>query len=265
MVRRKAGIFRDMLKKCDRGSSHGRSQILVWVDGDMLRKFVSCSEDFDSFLSCEGPILKHKRLICCHGKGLHPRVAREGKLLSISRFRAYASLLLAERNILLNESNCADFSNSDTLTDCLITTEHNLRCDQCVQTYRSQLKTKLQRFETMVQLYNDLDPKKCSIDVDDYVESQGVELFAVSKTFVTNFRRLALKKMKEVTSQAAAKGVGRSGSFNLVNSGLDSLDLGIFIASQSEYFNGEDFKKAQEKNESFDLTVNRKITCEYSS
>jgi hypothetical protein len=170
--------------------------------------------------------------------------------------------LLAERDVLLNGSS-SDISNVATLTDCLITTEHNLRCDQCVQAYRLQLKKKLQKFETMVQLYNDLDPKHCDIAVDEYAERQEAELFAVSKTFVTSFRRFALKKMKGATSKIETKVVGRSGSSNLVEAGLDSLELGILNENQSVTYSDCEDTKSKEKNESIDLTVNRKITCEY--
>ena len=56
----------------------------VWVDGEILRRFVSCEDDMKDILSDQNkPILRVKDRICeTTQEGLHPRIAHQGKLLS---------------------------------------------------------------------------------------------------------------------------------------------------------------------------------------
>ena len=56
----------------------------VWVDGEILRRFVSCEDDMKDILSDQNkPILRVKDRICeTTQEGLHPRITHHGKLLS---------------------------------------------------------------------------------------------------------------------------------------------------------------------------------------
>jgi hypothetical protein len=223
----------------------------VWVDAKTLCRFTSCNDTMDDILSnANEPILKHKHLICKHNKGLHPRVARLGKVISNESFEAYLSLLKAEKKLILKEQGLDPEEMSNTLCDVVIKTNMNLRCKECEETYRAELSEKVDKFKLMNKLYQALDP---AYDKYDERQHNDEELYAVSSSFVTSFRKFVSKLMKE----AASTKENKLNELSVSEVGLDAFDMKTLLPWLS---NG----KVQKSNiDAIDPYVNSKISCEY--
>ena len=112
----------------------------VWVDGEVLRRFLSCDKTENSFaVPASGPLLRHKHLLCEHGNGLHPRVARRGKLLPRPLYDVLVSLMLGEQCMINGEDHQVAVSlfDEDIVNDCIITPEQNMYCENVRQFIQS--------------------------------------------------------------------------------------------------------------------------------
>jgi hypothetical protein len=104
----------------------------VWVDAEELRRFFSCRELYrDCVIGLHALPLQYKRLLCTHPTpGLHPRVARKGKLLPTDVYCAFESLLRTE------------LKSETFVSDCTITLS-NVFCTECSEGYRLELYKKV--------------------------------------------------------------------------------------------------------------------------
>lgn len=238
---------------------------LVWVETTPLLQFISCRDRLEERLGrrCDKAVLEHHKLLCSHvTPGLHPRVARRGKLLPKLAYEAYAAAFREEQRALLGND-----SDENTFNDCMILPTSNLICQECAQDYRSELSEKLRKVKTLKFLFEELDPKEhtCSLDVG-LDETWGNECdryaFIVSRKFVTWFRSKFARFIKHAASGAAAatRGVcdyvaGSLSAENVVE-GLDGFDFSDFEASESE-------KRGSiaADDETFAFHVNGPITC----
>lgn len=239
------------------GSIAEESPQPVWVDGKILRRFFSVGKgtEASSAITTSGPLLKHKHLLCDHGTGLHPSVARRGKLLPRPLYDAIVSLMLGERQMLNGEHEIdnemdADQYDEDVVNDCIITPDHNMYCENCVDSYKTELREKIDKLCRLRQLYHDLDPKSKQIafEGDDEAESEAKDtLFLVSKKFITNFR----KRVVHVMDSAGASEIQSHGKKKLDNycEGLDSVNLTSLGPNSSD---------------DLDSFVNSTITCKSS-
>ncbi len=254
---RRSGILRNMLRLEPQSYSSGIDE-KVWVEGGMLRRFFSCTDTMDDIFenSACGPILKHKHLLCTHQQGLHPRIARRGKLLSKSQFIAYTELLQTECEMYMENKG---IENSHICTadvcDLIISTEKNLYCEVCATEYRDQLKKKVDTYDLVTKLYDSLDPINEDLD-----RTCNENLFAVSKSFITNFRKFAVKKMK-----LAMDMMGCSASQNLTApvEGIDHFDINDILpcGSSPDIHTEVEIVSTSNEKDAIDPLVNSKITC----
>jgi len=151
LLRRRTGIFRLFFPALLSDlSSNIQQGPLIWVHGVFLRRFVSCNDPMDDILS-RNCLLHNRCLLCNHGRGLHPRVARTGKLLPLKAYNILMELLQAER---LYSSDTMRAS-TNKVTDLMISTVENLYCSECEESYRSEMRNKLNMVQSALQLYDD--------------------------------------------------------------------------------------------------------------
>lgn len=234
----------------DQPSSISRSDVGYWVDGEILRRFMSCEDPMDDILrNANEPILKHRDILCEHG-GLHPRVSRRGKLLSPESYKAYTSLLYAEKQLIMKDrgTSCGKIK-----CDLHISTKSNLRCTICAEKYKAELKEKLDKFRCLAKLYHALDP---SNDILISEQRDDEELYVVSRIFVTNFRKFALKLMKEATGTGAKT----SNAILESNAGIDAFDIKTLVPWSYDTLSDDGIMKVDQG--AIDPSVNGKITCE---
>ena len=250
------------------------------------------------------PLLRHRHLLCKHGVGLHPQVARKGKLLSRDMYDAYVSLLVSEREELLREkgvvvvtSDCGGFilggekGGSDCVNDCVITPDSNLYCRECACTYRAEVECKIRAMELIVELHDALEGCDNNVNLVSACERESEDdghIYAISRSFISGFRKYATRKMKEATVAAGQSSSVKRGkkssdsgdspgsrqSFSVFDEGIDLLDLDdipsvctlSFLSNSSEVENvvyvGKDDSRSNDCDEILDPYVNSKITCE---
>lgn len=227
----------------------------VWVEADILRRFFSCNKaELGSIISTSGPLLKHKHLLCEHEAGLHPRTARRGKFLPRPLYNALVSLMLGERRMLNGEDESTSEFDADTVNDCIITPDQNMYCEICAESYKAELRQKIDSLVRLRQLSQDLDSRANKIEIDEDSSDESDEnktIFLVSSKFATKFRGRVAAIMKTVAatslqSQAQGKKNG-SGKAETYCGGLDSIDLFDFDPSSS--------------SDELDRFVNSAITC----
>jgi hypothetical protein len=255
-------------------TTNAKRELPVWVDGAQLRAFLVCGGDLDTRLYERGPLLRHKHLLCPHG-GLHPRVARRGKLLPMSIYDGYVGLLRGERALLRQQQGTPASGiglYEDEINDCVITPESHLFCQECAQSYRLELTEKLEFVRNLKSLHEDLDPKMddFSLEYDDDEKEQfscpeiGFA-YAIGKQFVTKFRKQVAATIKTLvgleectTLSFANSEVDRSA----ISEGLDAIDIASFRLVHPNNFVGPIEKGAGSFSDNvLDSRVNSGITC----
>ncbi len=224
----------------------------VWVEGSTLRRFFSCTDSMEDLLNKDEPILRHKRLLCKHGKGLHPRVARCGKMLTKDQFQAYLDLLKLEReeNIQDHDTGMFTMELKTNVCDLMITNTTCLHCDECASEYKSELADKYKSYCCLLSLENTLAPE------NDPDLNEDERLFAVSRSFVTNLRKFAASKILKYS--IATKSCLASNCVDAPVVGVDHYDISEFLAK----FSNED---TSTEKDGMDPCVNSKIVCKYAS
>ena len=236
-------------KKSSLHCNNVQSNYKVWVDGRLLRRFMSCSDTMDDILLAKDEsILKHRHLLCKHGTGLHPVIAHQGKMLTIPEYTAYASLLCGERALRLRD-DCE--IKQELVNDCMITTDSNLYCEQCVNEYRDTLHPKVMKIEALLNLYNALDPKTDAkfetIDSED--ESNKTLCYTVSRSFASRLRKIMSKTMEDIVREEKLPDPEK-----LLHSNLQVISDAIINALRMD--------SIFQSPDSIDPLVNGKITCE---
>ena len=247
----------------------------IWVNSDPLRKFLSCGIELDRHLHGHGPLLRHKHLLCEHD-GLHPRVARRGKLLPRPMYDAYVSLLEGERNLLRKQRGSPpgvpdDEANSDQTNDCVITPDTHLFCKECSRSYRSELAHKLEFIKCLKMVFEDLDTKMedCSLEYDEDEEPLSCPedgfAYAISKQFVTKFRKEVTATLKTLANfvEGATLSFADDGSVkSVISEGLDAVDISVFQFDKSDAIVGPKEKaKSTKEEDKLDSRVNTAISC----
>lgn len=232
----------------------------VWVDGNVLIRFFSCLDGMDDTLQ-NRPLLQHRELLCNHGSGgLHPRVAKGGKLLPRNVYKIIVSLLRDEQIQFCSgngtEKSSTRENRDDDVSDCVISPSSHLFCHECVETYRCELAEKEKSLSLVLKLHDAFDSKINDFEPKFLPERQDV--YAISKHFVTTFKKQAERVMKESTSP------------QVVCEGIDLLDLSFlpaFRADAPSLVKPEATEEAAEAaaggGEVLDPLVNGKITCKY--
>jgi hypothetical protein len=250
------------------GQNGKKDEPPVWVDGAPLRTFLCCSEELDHHLSDSGPLLRHKHLLCSHG-GLHPRIARRGKLLPRPIYNAYVLILQGER-ALLRQGLCETDADMEETNDCLVTRDSHLHCQECSKSYQDELSKKLDLVKDLKFLYEELDPKADDLsseyEEDDIPASPEDEYaYAISRGFITKFRRAVVGMMKTLHNLDDGTTLnGSQGTRTVVYEGLDTVDTSMFEFEPAND-NGEGTLSSSESiirdDDKLDEEVNGIITC----
>jgi len=240
----------------------GASMDDVWVDAELLRKFVSCEDRLEELLQIPPgePILQHQVLLCEHKTGLHPRVARKGKLIPRAAYKSYIEILAKERCLFQEEGENGRFL--ENLNDCIITPKKNLACTECSESYRKELESKLELVELLKFLYNRLD-KSGSFDQnvssfqnlwDSDSESEEEYNFAdqnvyvVSRSFATAFREKIAKDLLRGLNNAATASPVKPPSTTTAPKDVVTIDL-------EEYNNDVDYSDVKVVDEDLAVVV----------
>lgn len=262
--------------KLERNQPHPRkikSSCKVWVDGKLFRRFMSCSDPMEDILTLKNEsILKHSHLLCKHGIGLHPRIARQGKLLATSEYTAYASLLCGERSVILREQEYTQVNSPSldcqsklrAVNDCIITTDNNLHCHECVKEYESELRPKVKAMKSLLYLYHYLNPKHdVDFDAINPDKSGNTWCYAVSRSFASYLRKIAMKTMKDAVGKESLQELkSRLHHTMEVNShaGVDNLNMSSLF--KAHVISNSTACADSTVSDSIDPFVNSKITCE---
>lgn len=216
LQRRRQEICREMLP----AMTAMDTEDVVWVNADFFRRFISCTDRLDEALDAtdDGPVLRHRHLLCSHEtQGLHPSIARKGKLLPRKLYEFYVSNLEFEQTSRLGQSL--------VITDCVITPNDNIFCKKCAESYRINIAASLDVAKSFKYLWEALDPKENDVsrfkEVDEICERDEDEyVYIVARKFITRFRNAFARGMKQLASQYIG---GES-----VARGIDDLDLTSF-------------------------------------
>ena len=235
-----------------------------WVDGKTLRQFVACDRSLDDKLSSGEAIISPMSLLCSHNR-LHPRTARNGKLLRKSVYDAYVSLLSAERKYL---SATSEIKESDVVGH-PFTLSGDITCEDCSKSYRKDLGEKLEFLRNIYDVYSDIiDETKDAMTSlkNDYAEKAVEEnyAFVVARSTITKFKKLVVDLMKSVADFGKGCNLDISSVLsdrkrNFVFDGIDDLDLSSFLGSQT--CATENKSKSSGTNDAIDEKWNSKITC----
>ena len=254
---------------CEKESAKDDEQ--VWVEGSVLRHYLSCSDEMDDIIfgldSKSEYILSNKKWLCLHGEGLHPRIARTGKLLPRAAYDALISLMSAEMEYI-RLSMSSDDQHHKNQTDIMITTNNKLYCSNCVEAYRKSLQEKVTAIQTMLSLYDALNDGSADINLNEISDENGhQQCFAISRNFITSFKKYIQHKFKEVSGMIGQQGNKVNLSCISSSVGIDTLDLSDILprninAEGCPRIPKSDSYDRSDQKESLDQFVNSNIICE---
>lgn len=231
----------------------------VWVAFEPLLRFISCTDRLENLLRIpnDQPILRHHELLCKHDPpGLHPRVARKGKLLPKSVYDAYEEALAIERHSMTGAPK------ESPVNDCVIQPSESLFCQQCGKDYTSELQKTYDRASSLKILADSLDPTENNFKLDPGLgETWGNECdryaYIVSRKFITWFRnKVAALEKNHTKAIADAKSV---------ECDVDMLHLSAENAAEGlDHLDLSEFERKEEDDEAIVVHVNGHIVCKCS-
>ena len=122
----------------------------VWVDSNFLRRFFSCQdgmEDIFHSASKSSSIPRSQSLLCEHSKGLHPRVARKGKLLPSEAYNAVEDIMRKEYAMFLRDQDSYSMSSAELSLTSKFVDGSNLICKDCGLSYQQEARHKFELFK----------------------------------------------------------------------------------------------------------------------
>lgn len=226
----------------------------VWVPGDFLRRFFSCSDSFGDDLAQDivEDVIKASDSLCEHGQaGIHPRVARRGKLLPRVMYETVIGSLMEERELLL----AGQVQNAEERQDgFVISPSESMYCQQCVDDFQLNVRPKIELLEDYLFLFDALDTKSDDVPVDYEAGTafhckEDMSVYVVTRKFCTALRDHIKQIMKKVAAVDAE-------SFP-----VDDKLLPLFenIAEGIEAMDMKDLEIPENSN--VDKFVNSSVTC----
>lgn len=216
----------------------------VWVEGESLRRFLSSRE-------C-GVLSTSRSLLCEHERpGLHPRIARRGKLVAR---KVYEELLVARGK---ERPDLGDSGLRQSVV--VVSPSSGLECEQCSKEYCKDLGDKLRQLELVAKLYDILDPKEKEYPLEfdpAHPPTEECDLFVylVSRKFSSSFRTRVtglIKMMGQADSTKANSNTVFEDGTECLAEGLDAL--------HPSYLSFHD--DSDTSDTALDPTVNGQITC----
>lgn len=235
----------------------------IWVPGDFVRRYFSCDDPFNGELEYDvtDDVIKVNESLCLHGqKGVHPRDARRGKLLSSVAYETIFQSLGQERAALLAGGGVV--SALENLDGFAVTPSENMYCQECVDDYHLSLRPKVELLQDYLFLFEELDTKSedASLQYDPgtiFSCDQEKYVYVVHRKFCSTLREHIKKIMKKVAvADADSIPVDEKllPKHESLAEGIDVLDLkDIDIMGNA----------SENDNSSIDTSVNQAITCMY--
>ena len=118
----------------------------IWVDSNFLRRFFSCRDGLDDIFQSaleSSSFLHSKTFHCEHSSGLHPVVARKGKLLPSSLYNLVEGIMQEEHSTYLNDLS----NNVSSLPHVPLFLEKLVECQECGKSYQMEARKKLEFFK----------------------------------------------------------------------------------------------------------------------
>lgn len=226
----------------------------VWVPTQSLLQFMSCSQR--GLPSIDE--LKMSEHMCTHERpGLHPRVARQGKLIPQVSFDLYVATLL-EEELLVSDRN---LSGKGKLAFPAISA-NTIACQDCCIEYKRELEETLTYMNSLCYLYDELDLKECglSLEMDTRDETgTGEFAFVVSRKFVKLFREKFSRFLKKSQTSLA----------NATFEKLESTHTRLAVNNVADGLDGLDISELGQQNtdreQTDELNVNGSLTCKFYS
>ena len=229
----------------------------VWVPGDFLRRFFSCIDPFEDELAHDvvEDVIKLSDHLCQHGqKGMHPRVARRGKLLPRVMYETIMGSLFEERVTLL-----PDEAENDHQDGFVVTPSENMYCQECVDAFHLDVRPKLDLLEDYIFLYEELDTK--SEDAPIQYETGTVftceedkYVYLVARKFCSALRdhiKEIMKKVAPADAESITIDEKLSPHYENIAEGLETIEMKDLEIKES----------STDKDGNVDKQVNNVITC----
>ena len=129
----------------------------IWLDAKFLRRFFSCQDGLeDIFENASTAFLKGKSFLCEHLNCLHPRVARQGKLLPLDLYNGLENILQEEYAAFLRDQGHDELLSSKLpLMDQKFVDSDgsSLICQDCGVGYQQEAKLKYDTFTVISSVF----------------------------------------------------------------------------------------------------------------
>lgn len=209
-------------------------QNLKWVDGFLLRNFLSCPnyrlQEYQKDASRKEYMFSYKESLCSHNIGLHPRIARRGKLITEQMYNTIISILEEEGHNRSKESDNDSCPSSDIF------------CQHCVSSYTTEIRDKFHILMTLMEIFSEVEALPNAANAKEMISQ---ELYVVSSRFLTDLKRYSIKKLKEIIKDKFIQ-----------EEGIDRLNFNEIIKSKGILEAGGD--------PLMDPYVNTRITCHHN-
>ena len=236
----------------------------VWVDATMLRRFFSCKDGLEDIIfqntaaANDVAVLEDCKLLCSHSTGLHPIAARKGKLLSRELYAELNKIMLDEFTQFTSEERSTNGSLSTragTAFENHAVENSSLICEPCGIQFQSEGRKKLETFQTLISIYEDLVAGQNDLDLDLHLSESGV--FVIYRPWVTSLRKCVESNL------AIMKGTRKEKKNVVCFGGVDSLNLDGVSSEQNPKEASEQRTTESSDKEGLDCQVNTTVTCEH--
>lgn len=234
----------------------------VWVPGKFLRSYFSCNDAFDEFLEHDiiEDVVSVSACLCSHNqKGLHPREARRGKLISSVMYETITQTLAQERAALLSHGDSMEVEHQDGF---VVTSSENMYCQECVDEYHLNLRPKVELLDDYLFLYRELDTASDDAPLQYGLgptsdQDQDKYVYLVSRRFCSALRdhvKQIMKRVAPADSDSLKLDENYLPKYETIAEGIEVIDIkDIQISTTS----------GDVDNSAIDIYVNKAITCAY--
>eukprot|EP00985_Skeletonema_marinoi_P021097 scaffold12780_cov145-Skeletonema_marinoi.AAC.7 len=233
----------------------------IWVDATMLRRFFSCQDGLEDIFqnSAASNELEDCKLLCSHSTGLHPKAVRKGKLLSRELYSELNRIVLEEFTQFSSNEGSENGSLSkmaETAFKNQAVDNNSLICKPCGIQFQSESRNKLETFQTLISIYEDLAAGQNDLDLDSDLSQS--DIFVIYRPWVTSLRKCVESNL------TVMKGTKKSKKDVVYYGGVDDLNLeGVSAEAKHPTETNEQKKAESADNAKLDCQVNTTITCEH--
>ncbi len=233
---------------------------MIWVDAAVLRRFFSCEDGLEGiFHNADSKELEDCKLLCNHSTGLHPRAVRRGKLLSRELYSVLNRIMSDEFTQFTRDEDSENRSltaTAGTSFEDHAVENGNLICEPCGIHYQSEGRKKLETFQTLISIYEDLAAGQNDLDLDSDLSQS--DAFVIYRPWITSLRKCVESNL------AVMNGVKKAKKDVSYYGGVDDINLeGIGTEATNQTGTSVQTKAESLNNAGLDCHVNTSITCEH--